>query len=752
MNFFNKTIIALLIFIFVGFNAKADAPPDEGMWLPMLVERLNYKDMKKMGLHLSAKELYDINNSSIKDAIVSMGFFCTGEFVSDQGLYLTNHHCGYGTIQANSTTDHDYLTDGFWAKQKDQELPVEGLTVYTLNYMDDVTAQVLEGITDTTSEANRAKMIRKVIAEMKKEKSDSGLYRVDIKSFFNGNEYYMFVYNQFKDVRLVGAPPESIGKYGGDTDNWMWPRHTGDFSMFRIYVAPDGSAATYSKDNVPFKPKHFLPISLKGVKEDNFTMIWGYPGSTDRYLTSYGIQEALDETNPAIIDIRTHKLDIMKEHMDTDPAIRIQYAAKHAQTANYWKYFIGQSKGLKKLHVYDKKKAIENQYIAWANETPERKAKYGDALKMIEDAYKAGEPYNLPLTYMNEAVFQGPENIYYSFSAFSIYMALNSLAKAENAEDSAKIEEAIKGQAAQLAQGIAPHFKDYDFDTDKELFQVLMGMYFKNIKKEYSGYWNEDVKDSLGEVIDTKKVYVVDMINAEYGGDVNKYADDIYAKSIFVDPKRMQAFCDNPTLSSLKDDPGFHLTLALVNNIRELYKKSDMAQGDMAKGQRLFVDGVRQMNPDKKYYPNANSTLRMTYGQVKSYHPQDAVFYNYFTTLEGAMEKEDDSNPEFFVPQKLKDLYAAKDYGPYADKDGTMHVCFLSTNDITGGNSGSPIMNAKGQLIGIAFDGNWEAMSGDIFFENSIQRTINVDIRYVMFIIDKLGGAQNLIDEMTFVK
>ena len=752
MNFFNKTIIALLIFIFVGFNAKADAPPDEGMWLPMLVERLNYKDMKKMGLHLSAKELYDINNSSIKDAIVSMGFFCTGEFVSDQGLYLTNHHCGYGTIQANSTTDHDYLTDGFWAKQKDQELPVEGLTVYTLNYMDDVTAQVLEGITDTTSEANRAKMIRKVIAEMKKEKSDSGLYRVDIKSFFNGNEYYMFVYNQFKDVRLVGAPPESIGKYGGDTDNWMWPRHTGDFSMFRIYVAPDGSAATYSKDNVPFKPKHFLPISLKGVKEDNFTMIWGYPGSTDRYLTSYGIQEALDETNPAIIDIRTHKLDIMKEHMDTDPAIRIQYAAKHAQTANYWKYFIGQSKGLKKLHVYDKKKAIENQYIAWANETPERKAKYGDALKMIEDAYKAGEPYNLPLTYMNEAVFQGPENIYYSFSAFSIYMTLNSLAKAENAEDSAKIEEAIKGQAAQLAQGIAPHFKDYDFDTDKELFQVLMGMYFKNIKKEYSGYWNEDVKDSLGEVIDTKKVYVVDMINAEYGGDVNKYADDIYAKSIFVDPKRMQAFCDNPTLSALKDDPGFHLTLALVNNIRELYKKSDMAQGDMAKGQRLFVDGVRQMNPDKKYYPNANSTLRMTYGQVKSYHPQDAVFYNYFTTLEGAMEKEDDSNPEFFVPQKLKDLYAAKDYGPYADKDGTMHVCFLSTNDITGGNSGSPIMNAKGQLIGIAFDGNWEAMSGDIFFENSIQRTINVDIRYVMFIIDKLGGAQNLIDEMTFVK
>ena len=752
MKFFNKTIIALLIFIFVGFTAKANTPPDEGMWLPMLVERLNYKDMKKTGLRLSAKELYDINNSSLKDAIVSMGFFCTGEFVSDQGLYLTNHHCGYGTIQANSTTDHDYLTDGFWAKEKNQELPIEDLTVYTLNYMDDVTAKVLEGISDTTSEGDRAKKIRKVIAEMKIEKSDSGLYRVDIKSFFNGNEYYMFVYNQFKDVRLVGAPPESIGKYGGDTDNWMWPRHTGDFSMFRIYTAPDGSAATYSKNNIPFKPKHFLPISLKGEKENDFTMIWGYPGSTDRYLTSYGISEALSETNPAVINIRTHKLDIMKKHQDTDPAIRIQYAAKHAQTANYWKYFIGQSKGLKKLHVYDKKKAIEDQYIAWANETPERKAKYGDALKMIEESYTAGQPYNLPLTYMNEAVFQGSENIYYSFSAFSLYMTLKSMSKAENKEDSTAIEAAIKAQGEKLAMGIAPHFKDIDFDTDKELFQTLIGMYFKDIPKEYSGYWTKDIKDSLGEVIDTKKEYVLDMINSKYGGDINKYADDIYAKSIFVDPKRMQAFCDNPTLSGLKDDPGFHLTLALVNNIRELYRKADMAGGDMAKGQRLFVDGMRQMNPDKKYYPDANSTLRMSYGQVKSYQPQDAVTYNYFTTLEGLMAKEDTSTTEFFVPQKLKDLYATKDYGQYADKDGTMHVCFLSTNDITGGNSGSPIMNSKGQLIGIAFDGNWEAMSGDIFFENSIQRTINVDIRYVMFVIDKLGGAQNLIDEMTFVK
>ena len=753
MKFLNKTIIALFIFLFVGFNAKANTPPpDEGMWLPMLVERLNYADMQKMGLHLTAKELYDINNSSIKDAIVSMGFFCTGEFVSDQGLYLTNHHCGYGTIQANSTTEHDYLTDGFWAKEKDQELPVEDLTVYTLNYMDDVTKAILEGVNDETSEADRAKMTRKAIAKMKNDKSEDGLYRVDIKSFFNGNEYYMFVYNQFKDVRLVGAPPEAIGKYGGDTDNWMWPRHTGDFSMFRIYVAPDGTAATYSKDNVPFKPKHYLPVSLKGVQDDDFTMIWGYPGSTDRYLTSYGIQEALDVTNPAVVDIRDNKLRVMKKHMDMDHATRIQYAAKYAQTANYWKYFIGQSKGLKRLHVYDKKKAIEDDFLVWANANPERKAKYGDALKMIEDGYKAGAAYALPLTYMNEAVFQGSENIYYSFSAFSLYMTLQTQANQKDKEKKAAMDESIKAQAEELAAGIKGQFKDYDFDTDKELFETLMGMYFKNIPKEYSAFWKEEKRDKEGNITSTKIDYVIDLLNKKYKGDITKYADEIYAKSIFVDPVKMQEFCDEPSLKTLEKDPGFQLTIALVNAIRNLYGESAMAEGDMDKGRRLFVDGVRQMNPDKSYYPNANSTLRMTYGQVKSYHPQDAVTYNYFTTLAGLMMKEDTTTTEFIVPQKLKDLYAAKDYGQYADKDGSMHVCFLSTNDITGGNSGSPIMNANGELIGIAFDGNWEAMSGDIFFENSIQRTINVDIRYVMFIIDKLGGAQNLIDEMTFVK
>jgi hypothetical protein len=749
-----QLLFSLLVFLFIGtqLQAKTSTPPDEGMWLPMLVQRLNYTDMQKSGLHLTAEELYNINNSSLKDAVVSMGFFCTGELVSNQGLYLTNHHCGYGTIQANSTIEHDYLTDGFWAKKKEQELPVEDVTAYILERMDDVTALVLEGISDTTSEDRRGIMVRKAIAKLKKENNPDGVFHIDIKSFFDGNEYYMFIYNQYHDVRLVGAPPEAIGKFGGDTDNWMWPRHTGDFAMFRIYVDKEGKGSDFSKDNVPFEPKHFFPVSTKGVEKDDFAMIWGYPGSTDRYLTSYGIKSALDETNPTIVDIRTHKLEVLKKHMDADHATRIKYAAKYAQTANYWKYFIGQSKGLKANHVYDKKLEIENRYMVWANANPERKAKYGNALKMIEESYNEGQPYNVPLKYLEEAVFQGPENIVYGFDVFSLYMTMQAQESKKSKEDKAKYDPSIQGQAQEAMMGIPSHFKDYDLATDKDLFIELLGMYFANVPREFSAF-NKDVDyNKDGSVKSEEITYLLDILNKKYKGDIRRYADEVYSKSIFVDSVKMREFLQNPSLKVLEKDPGFEITLAVVNSIRSIYGAIGAIDEKMEVGARLFVDGVRQMDSQKKFYPNANSTLRMSYGQVKDYSPQDAVTYNYFTTLEGVMAKEDPTTDEFVVPAKLKELYLAKDYGPYADKDGSMHVCFLTTNDITGGNSGSPVLNGDGQLIGIAFDGNWEAMSGDIFFENSIQRTINVDIRYVLFVIDKLGGASHLIDEMTLIK
>jgi len=749
-----KLFLSFVLFIFIGSSIRANntTPPDEGMWLPMLVERLNYTDMQKEGLHLTAEEMYSINHSSLKDAVVSMGFFCTGEIVSNQGLYLTNHHCGYGTIQANSTVEHDYLTDGFWATKKEEELKVEDVTAYILERMDDVTKEVLKDVSDTTSEERRHKLVRAAIAKLKKDNNPDDIFRVDIKPFFNGNEYYMFIYNQYRDVRLVGAPPEAIGKFGGDTDNWMWPRHTGDFSMFRIYVSPEGKGDAYSKDNVPFKPKHFFPVSLKGVQKDDYAMIWGYPGSTDRYLTSYGIKSALDETNPTIVDIRTHKLDVMKKHMDMDKGTRIKYAAKYAQTANYWKYFIGQSKGLKANHVYDKKLDIENRYIAWANADEKRKAKYGNALKLIEDGYKKSQPYNVPLKYLEEAVFQGSENIYYGFDLFGLYMTLNTQAKKDSKEDKAKFDPSVKGQAEEVIAGMAAHFKDYDLATDKDMFIELMGMYFKNVPREYSAFTKNTKYNKDGSVKSETRTYLIDILNKKYKGDIKRYADYVYSKSFLVDQNKLEAFLKDPDLKTLKKDPSFEITIAVVNSIRELYAVLGDIDDSMNKGKRLFVDGVRQMDKDKKFYPNANSTLRMTYGQVKDYSPRDAVTYNYFTTLDGVMAKEDPNNAEFHVPAKLKELYNNKDYGQYADKDGKMHVCFLSNNDITGGNSGSPVINGDGHLIGIAFDGNWEAMSGDIFFENSIQRTINVDIRYVLFVIDKLGGAKVLIDEMTLIK
>lgn len=744
-------LISALSFLMM-FKGFATTPPDEGMWLPMLVDRLNYVDMKEKGLQLTAEELYSINNASIKDAIVSMGFFCTGELVSDQGLYITNHHCGYGAIQELSSTENDYLTDGFWAKKKEQELPVEDLTVYILEYMDDVTAEMLRDVTPDMTEQERNDAIKTAKNKMQKEKSEDGKFRVDIKSFFNGNEYYMFVYNQYRDVRLAGAPPSAIGKYGGDTDNWMWPRHTGDFSMFRIYVDKDGNGADYSKDNIPFKPKHFLPVSLKGVEKNDFAMIWGFPGSTDRYLTSYGIEQALKYKNPTTVEIRDRKLKQMKKHMNASDEVRIKYAAKYAQTANYWKYFKGQSRGLKRLDVYKKKKAIEDRFTKFVNSTPELKEEYGSVLSDIAEAYKKTDDIIIPMTYYNEAVFQGPEFIMTVFQSMALHSSLKKYDEAKK-DDRDKYVPTIEASADAMKAGIAETYKDYDMATDKDIFIALMEMFFENVSKENAGYYLEKVKkNDKGKIVKADTFYLKELYNDEYDGDIKEWAEEIYEESIFVDSTRLKEFLNEPDFKTLDTDPAYKLVQGLLKGVRSVYGEVGAINASVSKAERLLLKGLRELDTGKKYYPDANSTLRMTYGEVLPYKAADAVYYDFKTTLEGVMEKEDPNSDEFIVPDKLKELYREKDYGRYADEDGNMYVCFLTTNDITGGNSGSPVINGKGHLIGVAFDGNWEAMSGDIFFENEIQRTINVDIRYVLFIVEKLGGAHNLINEMEIIE
>ncbi len=729
-----KLLLSLVVIAFLSITTKADNPPDEGMWLPMFIEKLNYSDMQKMGLKLTAEKIYSINNASIKDAIVGLGseqmptgFFCTGELVSAEGLMFTNHHCVYDMVQSHSTVENDILTNGFWSQRKEDEIPNEGVIASILVRMEDVTEKVLANVTKEMTDQQRSSKIKEAISKIEKEAAEDGKYTAGVKSFFSGNEFYLMVYEVFEDVRLVGVPPSSIGKFGGDTDNWMWPRHTGDFGILRIYTGPDGKPAPYSKDNVPLKPRHFLPVSIKGLENNDFTMIWGFPGTTDRYLTSWGVKEAIEINNPATVKIRDKKLAIMKEDMNTSDAIRIKYSSKYAQTANYWKYFIGQTRGLKRLNVYDKKKELEAEFTNWVNKSTERKETYGQALTLIEEGYKEMEKYTLSLTFLNEAAFQGPELIYFCVGAMQLHKYLESNPKAKN-------DETALALAQEFKKTIDEHFKNYNLETDKKLYAALMKMYCNDVA--------EDQHPDIFKEINGKK----------YKGDFEKYANDVYKTSVFVDKAKLEAFLDKPDFKTLDNDLGYKTFNSILKKYFEMSGNINKINTKINQGNRLFVAGVREMKPNKVFYPNANSTLRFTYGKAGDYVPSDAVHYNYYTTIEGIIEKEDPKNDEFIVDAKLKDLYKNKNYGQYANKDGQLRVCFISNNDITGGNSGSPVMNAEGHLIGIAFDGNWEAMSGDIAFEPDLQRTISVDIRYVLFVIDKLAGAKNIINELTIVK
>ena len=715
-----KALLFFQLFI-IAFTLNLRA--DEGMWIPMFIDRLNYDDMQKLGLKLTAEEIYSINNASLKDAIVIFGRGCTGEIVSSEGLLLTNHHCGYGQIQEHSSVEHDYLKDGFWAMSREEELPNPGLTAQFLVRIEDVTEAALNGVTAGMDEQQRSAKISENADALVKEATEGSHYNGLVRAFFGGNQYFLFIYETFKDVRLVGAPPSSIGKFGADTDNWMWPRHTGDFSVFRVYSGPDGKPAEYSKDNIPLNPRHYLPVSLDGYEEGDFAMILGYPGSTDRYLTSPGVDLAINVTNPAVVNVRQVRLDIMMEDMMASDEVRIKYASKHARTSNYWKYFIGQTKGLKRLKVYDKKLALENQFKDWVAADEQRKEVYGNVLKNIYESYDVLSEYALASIYMREAGLRGSEINGYADRFGRLAQEL-----AKKKSDKEKVEQMIQS----LREQAVSHFKDYNLPTDRKLFAAMMKKYYEDIDPSQQ-------PDLLREIA------------AKYKQDFDAYAADVFEKSIFTSLEKVNAFLDKPSAKAILKDPAYVNYQAFEEMSAELREKTSTAYTALNRANRLFIAGLMEMQPDRKFYPDANFTMRLSYGTVQDYYPADAVHYDYFTTLSGVMDKEDPGNWEFEVPAKLKQLYQEKDFGRYGE-NGVMKVCFLTNHDITGGNSGSPVINAKGELIGLAFDGNWEAMSGDIAYEPELQRTINVDIRYVLFIIDKYAGAGHLVDEMTVVK
>ena len=715
-----RRIAAILLVACMGFTQFAKA--DEGMWLLPLINKLNIEKMQEMGFQLSAEEVYSINNNSLKDAIVIFGRGCTGEMISDQGLVLTNHHCGYGNIQELSSVEHNYLKDGFWAKSLDQEIPAPGLKVTFLKYMTDVTAEVTAELNDDMTEAERADKIKEASAKLVEEASKGNAHKVSVKDYFEGNQYFLIAYETFNDVRFVGAPPSSIGKFGFDTDNWMWPRHTGDFSMFRVYAGPDGEPAEYSKDNKPYKPAHHLPVSLKGVQKDDYAMTIGFPGSTERYLTSWGIEERMNIINDARIRPRGVKQDIWLKDMRADEKVNIQYATKFAHSANYWKNSIGMNRGLEKLNVLGQKEALETEFTAWVNGNADRKAKYGEVLNGLKKAYADRAPHKKATSFIAECQLRGTEAFYFALNAKGLEKALEE----ENQEN---IDKAIEG----LKKAGEAFYKDYYPETDRKVMGALLKLYNDDIDAKYHpSFYN--------------------LINKKFKGDFQKYANVVFAKSIFTDEARYKAFLAKPSLKALKADLAYQGGVSSLEKYREIKGMEAESAIAIEKNNRLFIAGLMEMQPEKVFYPDANFTMRLSYGKVGDYEPKDGVVYKHYTTIEGIMEKEDPDNFEFEVPAKLKELWKNKDYGQYADEAGYMPVCFTSNNDITGGNSGSPVINANGELFGLAFDGNWEAMSGDIAFETELQKCINVDIRYVLFIIDKYAGATNLIEEMTLVK
>jgi len=712
------TILFLSLVLALNFTAKAD----EGMWLLPLIQKLNIQKMQEMGFQLSADDIYSVNNSSMKDAIVIFGRGCTGEIISEQGLVLTNHHCGYGSIQKHSTTEHDYLKDGFWAMTMEDEIPTPELTVTFLVRMEDVTDKINSVIKPEMTEIQRKNAATLEGERIAMDATSGSHYTAKVQSFFGSNQYFLIVNETFTDIRMVGAPPSSIGKFGADTDNWMWPRHTGDFSIFRIYAGKDNKPSNYSTQNVPYKPKHHLSISLKGVQKDDFAMILGYPGTTERYMTSWEVDELIKISNKNRIFIRGIRQEIMLEDMLGDAAIRIKYSSKYARSSNYWKNSIGMNKALKRLKIFDKKKMNEAEFTKWVNATPERKEKYGDALNLINSSVISRKDYEHITQYISETLLRGTELVSMALDAFTLEESLKSGNKDE-------IEQEIK----KLRKKADDFYKDYNAPTDQKIARAMFKIFAQNVDKKY-------------------QPDIFKAIEINYKNDFTLFVDEMFSKSLFTDSIKLYSFLENPSVKILSEDIGYITAKSISKTNTVLKETLDQYNATFDKGHRLYIAGIIEMNKEKAFYPDANFTMRMTYGKIADYYPMDAIHYDYITTLDGVMEKEDPDNWEFVVEDKLKELYAKKDFGRYGLANGKMPVAFISTNDITGGNSGSPVINSKGELIGTAFDGNWEAMSGDIVFEPELQRTINVDVRYTLFIIDKFAGCTRLIDEMTIVE